>query len=382
MSAFSVPVVRIDAIEPIPNADNIEVARIGGYCSVVRKGQFRPGELAVYLPEGAVVPRGVLRAIGLWEDGAAKGRLAGAEGNRIKAIMLRGVLSQGLLYPVDQAGEPFITLPTDDGIGALFPVREGDDVADALGVAKWEPPVPAEMAGTVMPLDGIPGYDIENRKRFPDVLLLGEPVIVTEKIHGTYCLLSVIPGLDHPGLLDGDLVASSKGFGARGLVFMTAEGLNQGNIYVQMLRNFKAQLLKLREYSRRFHDGEPIHVAGELYGVQDLTYGLPSGVRRFRAFDVYVGHKGRGRWLGCSAKAYLLAQMGIAMVDVLYEGPYHDGLLDLAQGDSITGNETHLREGIVITPLLERRDPRLGRVILKEINPHYLLRKGKVTEYQ
>lgn len=55
MSSFACTVERV-RIEPHPNADQIEVARVGDFRSIVRKGQVRDGDLAVYIPEQAVVP--------------------------------------------------------------------------------------------------------------------------------------------------------------------------------------------------------------------------------------------------------------------------------------------------------------------------------------
>ena len=41
-----------------------------------------------------------------------------------------------------------------------------------------------------------------------------------------------------------------------------------------------------------------------------------------------------------------------------------------------------MREGIVIRPVKERYEHDLGRVILKHVNPKYLLRGGEVTEFE
>jgi hypothetical protein len=49
MSTFQVNVIKINAIEPIEGADAIELAVVGDYRSVVRKGQFKAGNLAVYI---------------------------------------------------------------------------------------------------------------------------------------------------------------------------------------------------------------------------------------------------------------------------------------------------------------------------------------------
>ena len=55
MGAFECAVVRV-SVETHPNADAIEIAKVGDYQSIVKKGQFNTGDLAVYIPEQAVVP--------------------------------------------------------------------------------------------------------------------------------------------------------------------------------------------------------------------------------------------------------------------------------------------------------------------------------------
>ena len=62
MAQFSVPVVTIKGIEPIPDADRIEPAVVEGYRSVIVRGQFVPGDLAVYIPEGSMVKLKYLNA--------------------------------------------------------------------------------------------------------------------------------------------------------------------------------------------------------------------------------------------------------------------------------------------------------------------------------
>ena len=53
---------------------------------------------------------------------------------------------------------------------------------------------------------------------------------------------------------------------------------------------------------------------------------------------------------------------------------------ELASGKSILANINgvdHIREGIVICPIIEREDYDCGRAILKVMNPDYLLMKNK-----
>ena len=90
MSSFAVTVEKA-RILPHPNADALELAQIGEYRAVVRKGEFPDGELVVYIQEQAIVPDNLLAELGL------SGRLAGKDGNRVKAVRLRGELSQGIV---------------------------------------------------------------------------------------------------------------------------------------------------------------------------------------------------------------------------------------------------------------------------------------------
>ena len=63
MAEFTVPVVQIVSISPIENADAIEVAQVLDYRCVVKKGEYQVGDLAVYIPEAAIVPENILGAI-------------------------------------------------------------------------------------------------------------------------------------------------------------------------------------------------------------------------------------------------------------------------------------------------------------------------------
>ena len=205
-----------------------------------------------------------------------RGKLAGKDGNRVKAIKLRGVLSQGIVYP---AREGWV---------------EGQDVAALLGVHKWEPPAPpAHMNGVCYAagLDRCMRYDIENFKAYPEVLVPGEPVVFTEKIHGTWCQVGYLP----PAMIDseGHLVVSSKGLAAKGLAFRPDAPENAGNLYLRVARGLEIDRRISEVFVAELAEGHPIFVLGEVFGagVQDLAYGAKadaqgtlglSGVRYLR----------------------------------------------------------------------------------------------------
>ena len=53
-----------------PNADALELAQVGLYRAVVAKGAFRSGEVALYIPEQAVLPDELIEAARI--DGASE----------------------------------------------------------------------------------------------------------------------------------------------------------------------------------------------------------------------------------------------------------------------------------------------------------------------
>lgn len=370
MSEFTVPVVKIAKVEPIENADSIEVVQVLGYRCVVKKGQFAEGDLAVYIPEAAIVPDDVLELLGL------KGMLAGAQGNRVKAVKLRGVVSQGLLMPVAMLEDYFST-----AYRSRFPngdyVSEGCEVSASLGITKYQPVIPVHMSGEVLNLFGHTlKYDIENIQKYIGVLQEGEQVVMTEKLHGTWCCMAMKLDLHNDELLNGNMFATSKGQSEDGLAFKHNER-NAGNLYHKTLVANEDKVRAVKDIL-----GMTVYVLGEVFGpVQDLTYGLKEA--KFRVFDIYAGNPGHGGYVDDVVLDRVCETVGFERVPVLYRGPYSkEAELAVRDGKDTISN-SHVREGVVIKPVVERYDTKLGRVQLKSVSPGYLLRKNKdATEFQ
>jgi len=151
MATFEVLVYPVK-LEPHPNADNIELAIIGGYRSIVQKDTLTDGDLVAYISEASIVPEWLLEKMNL------VGKLAGKQRNRVKAIRLRGVLSQGLCYPLEyrtnvvdvdthETSDHWVLVTSE--IGAGISVKSGDDVTKLLNITKYEPVIPTCMGGEV-----------------------------------------------------------------------------------------------------------------------------------------------------------------------------------------------------------------------------------------
>src|SRR5437899_9871960 len=90
MAKLSVTAEQI-TVFPHPNADALELAQVGLFRAVVAKDAYRTGDYVVYIPEQAILPEELIAEFGL------TGRLAGGKKNRVKAVRLRGELSQGIV---------------------------------------------------------------------------------------------------------------------------------------------------------------------------------------------------------------------------------------------------------------------------------------------
>lgn len=127
----------IDNIEPITDADSIEVATVGGWKVVVKKGEFKTNDLVVYLEIDSWVPTSLAPFL---SKGKEPKVFNGVEGERLQTVKLRGQISQGLLLPID-------CTTISDGEGNVISVSEGDDVTEFLGIQKWERPLPTQLQG-------------------------------------------------------------------------------------------------------------------------------------------------------------------------------------------------------------------------------------------
>ena len=131
-------VVCIDAISPIEGADQIEIAQIGGWKVVVKKGEYTAGSLAVYCEIDSWIPHSI--APFLTKPGQSPKVYNEVEGQRLRTIKLRGQISQGLLLPLEVAMEKFVNSEEDDGEELCERFYDGADVTELLGIQKWEPP--------------------------------------------------------------------------------------------------------------------------------------------------------------------------------------------------------------------------------------------------
>ena len=333
---------KIERIDPIENADAIEAATVLGWHVVVKKGEFQPGQMAVYAEIDSILPEKpeyeFLRKCCYIDKN-------GFKGFRIRTAKLRGQVSQGILFPTDvlQRG---------------MTVCLGQDVTAEMGIVKYDPPIPATLSGLI-------------KGQFPAIL----PKTDETRIQA-------IPGIleRHRGI---ECYATEKLDGSSMTAYLYGEefGICSRNLELKFSENNALWQLATRYDLKGALEalGGNLAFQGEIIGpgIQGNKYKLKE--TQFRIFNVY----------DFSTNAYVdYIKVNEFVKDLGYDIPLMvpevsiftldhtvDGLVEMSKGKSRLAEIQ--REGIVIRPMKETTDPDLGRFSFKVINPDFLLKWGE-----
>lgn len=323
MSTHVVNVIRVDNLRKHPNADALDIIQIGQYQTVVRKGTFSIGDLAVFIEPDYVVPTYREEFKFLARDNKLE--------HRLKAVRLRGEISHGLLIPIpDDIRETY---------AAFNGVREGDDLMNDLEIKRWEPEQRLTARADLTAYSDWPNvgsygrqkFDIESFNKGGTYLIPGESVLITEKVHGANARYVCI---------DGQFYCGSR-----------AQWLKLDHEHIW------SRCLSVRPDIERWCRNHPgVILYGEVYGkVQSLKYGIDNDVDfiAFAAWDSVVE-----RWIDLEDLFGSLMTYDLNHVPVLYKGPWVLTTAEmLAERDSVVAaahGVQQMMEGVVITPVLER----------------------------
>lgn len=407
MSKLIVEVCRVDKIENLTNADKMQMATIKGWQCLISKDRHYEGELVIFVPPDAMIPDNLVEALKL-------GYLKGT--NRVRTVKLRGYISQGLVLKftdfVDadliNACQPRPTMveihhKLSGGIGFPFELREGDDVAEALGITKYEPaPVHvgvkkdtffvlwnkfitkeitlrrflaktfALVRDYFKPKKKVnPNFDmytdLDNIKHYPDVFEDGEEVVITEKIHGTNFRAGTLT-------LNETVIGRIKQYFTKAThefcygshrvqkSAFSGKGFYGEDVYGQIAKRYNLKDVIPADYI----------IYGEIYGqkIQELTYGL-------EGIDVvFFDLKYKGEYLSWKEFYNFCAERNLPVVPTLWGGRFTKDVLKMCtEGKTTLPNTDHIREGCVVKPIIEGYNNRCGRKILKSISAEYLLTK-------
>lgn len=335
-----VKIRTIKELNPIPGADEIEVASVDGWEIVVRKGEFIIGDPAIMLEIDSVVPNDDARFAFLEKTKF-----------RVKTIKLRKQISQGVLLPLSS-----LTPEEYERWQKGAQTEEGETLTEILRVHKYEPPVPiAGKQKRGFPTHLMPKTDQERLQNIPEVLMdqTWAAFEVTEKLDGTSCA-----------------------------VYCTLEfedGTRDEYRYVGVCsRNWEMQLDDDNVYAKLFHElgledklkklGRNIAIQGEIIGpgIQGNKY--KRSKQEFYVFDIW--NIDAQRYFSHVERLELVQALDlqhVPIVDLQSQEPMTlESVLSAADGKSLI-NPQVIREGLVFKALD-------GSVSFKAISNIWLLR--------
>ncbi len=306
----------IKDLQPIPGADNIEVATVRGWKVVVRKGEFEIGSLCVFFEIDSFLPE--LPEFEFLRKSCFATLNTGETGFRIRTVKRRKQLSQGLALPLSHFS---LTSKT-------FTI--GTDLTNFLGVKKWKHNVSAYLGGDA--LGNFPSFVPKtNEERIQNLselypLLRQKYFNVTEKLDGTSFTAFYYNDTFGVCSRNQELKESSS------------------NIYWQIFHQYKiGDFLKSLPF--------PSAIQGEIVGgkIQGNPYKLPN--YRLYVFNLINLDNQKRLDIFSSSNLSLLSNAGLDTVPLLFRDFFLpsslDTLIAFSSGNSLVNPNT-TREGLVL----------------------------------
>lgn len=183
----------ISDIQPHPNADKLDLAKVLGYTCIIEKDKYKVGDAVVLIQPDTVLPDKP------WAEVFKK------RSSRVRACKLRGQWSFGIIM------SPYVVCDVSDLKGMLMPTNIGKDISERIGVTKYEAPQPQHLDAKG-PLPFGLGKTDEIRWQNIEDLPFGEPIVVTAKWDG--CLKGNTRVITEQGeltiaeLVDGNMIGT------------------------------------------------------------------------------------------------------------------------------------------------------------------------------
>lgn len=348
---------RINKIESISGADNIVLATVNGWNSIVQKGIHSEGDLVLCITTDAVIPDMFAEKWGV------KSYLR--KGNRVRTVKLRGVYSECILIPLKD---------TD-----IIVRDEGRDCMPYFKIFKYQPPEREVVlsGGKRVKMKDNPNfnkyYKFPNYKNTPHMFTEEDFVVITRKIHGTNARYGIVRKtkltlwdkikkfFTKDKWIDFEYVYGShnvqKGSDSQGFydVDIWAEIANRYDI--------KNKLWDwVKQHPTIFKEGFIIY--GEIYGpgIQGEKYCYNKKNHEIVLFDVELNKEYVSRWFFDD----ITIKLDIPVVEYLYRGPWRLKLHDKYVLNQFIEGTNVPHEGIVVSAINGDRHK-----ISKIVNPEY-----------
>jgi len=131
---------------------------------------------------------------------------------------------------------------------------------------------------------------------------------------------------------------------------------------------------EMMEYLGNSH--KQVSVYGETFGsVQFLRYNA-DGKLDFRVFDIMLNFE----YVSYDEMMQICENFGVQTVPLIARIPFSlEAVKELSEGMTTVNGANHMREGVVVRPVIERKHHKIGRVLLKMVSDTYLFNK-KATD--
>lgn len=273
-------ITQILDLSPIPDAERIEKAKVKGWDVVVQKGLHKVGDTVCFVYPDTLIPKKFIDLNCLTEEKV-----------RLKTVRIRGQFSAGLIIPLSE-------IPSSN-------VKFGDDIAELLGIEKWEAPVSASLAGTVkgsFPTHLISKTDEDNYRSFPDAI----EELKEERFSGKNLILTV--------KYDG----SSSSF-----ILDTQNEFHVCSRNLELKEDDKNTFWKI---ARQYDIENKLKTLNKHYGIQGEVYGEgiqknPLGIKGHKLAIFLIKDLDEDRWLSWTEISKFCADNGFETVDLVDSFP-------------------------------------------------------------
>jgi RNA ligase (TIGR02306 family) len=355
---------RVTEIKAIEGADNIELAVVGGWNAITKKGEYQVGNKVVVATTDAVIPQE------LSDRMEVTNYLR--KGQRVRTVKLRGVYSECLLIPFKYLFPNYIEKN----------VKEGDDMMEILGITKYEPPVKQIQlsSGRKIKYKDNPNfgvyYKFPNLKNVTGMFTEEDYVQITRKIHGTNARYGIVK---KSKLSLWDKVKRFFGNEWAGYDYIygshnvekgsDSQGFYSTDVWRTIAERYKIKE-KLWDYINTYLTpevvGSGIILYGEIYGAgiqKNYEYGLSD--MEFVGFDLVQN----GKYVDVLSTKYTIKYIiELPYVEIVYKGMWSQEIQDRFVFNNFIEGTKVPHEGIVIKHISGERNK-----VAKVINPAYLI---------
>jgi RNA ligase (TIGR02306 family) len=351
-------------ILPIEGADNIELAMVGGWNTIVKKGEYKVTDLVVVATTDAIIPLKLSDGMGVTSYLR--------KGQRVRTVKLRGVYSECLIIPIGFVPEKYR--------------YEGSDCMELLEIFKYEPPVKTiqlSVGGRKFKYHQNPNfhvyYKFPNQKNVPDMFNEEDEVVITRKLHGTNARYGIVK---KKKLSLWDRVKVFFGYEWEVFEFVVgshnvekgsdSQGFYDTNVWEEISNKYNIRQ-KLWNHVKDIYEPFELNggfiIYGEIYGYgiqKGYDYGLDE--IKFSGFDIEID----GEYQPYNEESVHFEFLKLPQVELLYRGKWNKEEQDkYVFNNNIKGSKVP-HEGIVVKSVTGDR-----RKVSKVINPDYLIASEK-----